>query len=309
MNDMDEKTAEIFDDLKKSNYPEYQGFTDDQLLQVAKELKEDGEMILEVIDDRQSIDVSTQFEVFILLNGRPDLLGIIAFLYFFNQIHYFNFKKQTELAEALGMTEPTLKAKRDELQKIGLLDIQKSGRKTIWKLNGVQRIVDFNMPKVISERKAYLHKFRKSVITFNDDYLKRRQKEQADQQATLRIDAIVKEKVEKEKEKAKAKQKREEIRFPAEDYSLVLTAYSKYKGVGLVGTEVIRAKRAIKQMFLATRSVKNIVDCMKFFHDNQNNEDMKWLQFWTIETVMKKMPEFVAGKLKARTMDDDYPDA
>ena len=59
-------------------------------------------------------------------------------------------------------------------------------------------------------------------------------------------------------------------------------------------------------MFLAQRSVKQIVDCMRFFSEHDRDEDYKWMQSWTIETVMKKIPEHIAGKLKARSMDDDY---
>lgn len=261
------------------------------------------------MDRRYTRPVDIQLEISILLHDQTDLLGFYIQLLFMFQIGVLNHILQEELAPILGMSYPTFLTWRKKLEVCGLITIEGHGKLKFIAFNDVRRIGDIefpNSPKAIID---YVKKLQKEIVILSPDVLEKEFKQQADQEAKLRIDAIIKEQVQKEKEKAKAKAKREEIRFPAEDYSLVLTAYTKYKGLGLQGTEIIRAKRAIKQMFLAKRSVKQIIDCMKFFHDNKNAEEYIWMRSWTIETIMKKIPEFIAGTLKVRTMDDDFPDA
>lgn len=280
----DEKTATSFDDSEK-------------------------DVIYSSIDARKGIDVTTQFEVEMILASNRELMGTYHQLFYYHEIGILNNLKFDELANLLQVSENTLKKDRDELERIGVISMIPSGKKKYIKFNLVSRIPKFDLPTSQLQWIPYLERCKKGLVAYTPQYIQQEKQEESEQAAKIKIDAIVKEKVEKEKEKARAKAKRDEIRFPEEDYKLVINAYTKYKGIGLVGTEVVRAKRAIKQMFLAQRSVKQIVDCMKFFHDNQRDEDMKWLQFWTIETVMKKIPEFAAGKLKSHTMDDDYPDA
>lgn len=267
------------------------------------------DIIYSFIDNRKGLDIISQFEIGLILSEHRELAGTYFQLQFFSSIGILNYLNITELCSLLKVSENTYKHDRDELVKLGLLSIRTTGKKKNITFNIVSRIPKFELPNAEMQWVSYLEKCKKGLVAYTPEFRMQQQKEENDQAAKIKIDAIVKERVEKEKEKARAKAKREEVRFPEEDYKLVINAYTKYKGIGLVGTEVVRAKRAIKQMFLAQRSVKQIVDCMKFFHDNQRDEEMKWLQFWTIETVMKKIPEFVAGKLKAHTMDDDYPDA
>jgi cellobiose-specific phosphotransferase system component IIB len=96
--------------------------------------------------------------------------------------------------------------------------------------------------------------------------------------------------------------------FPNEDYNLVLDAFRKYKGVGLVGPEVLYHKRAIKLMFEAKHTPKEIIDFMKWLKENEKNEEQPWVKMWTIWTVQKKIPEFLGGKLKiSKTIEEEFP--
>lgn len=105
-----------------------------------------------------------------------------------------------------------------------------------------------------------------------------------------------------------AKNKKDSVeKFPQADYEVVLDAYCKAKRIELAGPEIARIKHAIKQMFLAKRTPEQIVACIHFFKRYQSDERYKWMQHWTMETIMKKIPEFVGGTLKVQEMGDDLP--
>lgn len=272
-------------------------------------VQDEKDFLWTVVDNRTGLDITTQFEVNLLLASHKELMGFYHQLIYYAQINILNFVKTQEIATLCGVTEKTFKTHREELEKLGVITVITNNRRKEIRFNNVSRIPKFELPTSQLQWLPYIEKIKSSLVAYTPQYFAEEQKKQSDQQAKIKVDAIIQETLKKERAKAREKAKREEQRFPNEDYDIVLTAYKKYKGVGLLGPEVVRAKRAIKQMFLAQRSIKQIVDCMKFFHDNQRNEEMRWLQSWTLETVMKKMPEFVAGKLKVRTMDDDYEDA
>lgn len=260
------------------------------------------------VDSRYKRPATVLLEALIILHDNTELLGLYTQLLFFQQIEILNHVVQEELASMLGLSYPTFNKYKTALEQLGLISLEGGKLKVVY-FNDVRQAEEYKWPVDPKEKAKYLKKLKGMVVPVTPELLLQETKQQQETEAKLRVDAIIQEAVKNAKQKEKAKAKREEQRFPNEDYDIVLTAYKKYKGVGLLGPEVVRAKRAIKQMFLAQRSIKQIVDCMKFFHDNQRNEEMRWLQSWTLETVMKKMPEFVAGKLKVRTMDDDYEDA
>ena len=54
-------------------------------------------------------------------------------------------------------------------------------------------------------------------------------------------------------------------------------------------------------------NIYEIMDFMQWLHDNENNEEAPWVRTWTIWTVQKKIPEFLAGKLKTKSVEDEYP--
>lgn len=94
--------------------------------------------------------------------------------------------------------------------------------------------------------------------------------------------------------------------YPNDNYIKVINAYMKYKGIQLKGNEIKEAFFATKNIFDSERSVEQIISFMQWLSKHENDDDYRWVTSWTIKTVGLKMPEFLAGKLKIRTMEDDY---
>jgi len=268
----------------------------------------EGNVLLTVRDNRFAKPLFIDVELITLLWNEPHLVGFYIHLYYLQQLGLLSIAPDKKVAEVMGISYMSFLKYRDSLKKIGLINVTKNGTKCIVDLNQIDRLSkdDLKPPTNLDDFPNWMIKLQKKIQIITPEYAMKIQAIEKAKEEKIQQELLAREAVKKAKEKEKAKAKREEKRFPNEDYEIVLNAYKKYKGVGLLGPEINRAKRAIKQMFLAERRIKDIVDCMKFFHDNQRNEEYKWLQSWTIETVMKKIPEFVAGQLKSRTMEDDY---
>ncbi len=93
-------------------------------------------------------------------------------------------------------------------------------------------------------------------------------------------------------EKKDIASKRRDISFKEENYNLVLKEYQRLKGITLKGKEFDPAKQAIKTMFISQRTPEQIIACMEWLASLKED----WAMSWTINTIAKKMPEFVAGK-------------
>jgi hypothetical protein len=94
-------------------------------------------------------------------------------------------------------------------------------------------------------------------------------------------------------------------RFPKIWYNMVLTAYAKHSGVERVGPELSWAHKATRNMFLAGRKPQEIIKFMEWLAENNDNPEFKWLKFWTMDTVRKRLPDFLAGKLTGEEDQDD----
>ena len=106
--------------------------------------------------------------------------------------------------------------------------------------------------------------------------------------------------------------KRKEFKVKPEEYKEITDAYQRYKGIELSGAEFGEVKRAIKTMLYSGRTKENIIAFMRFCSDvcqaiKEGDKDIEkrlgWLQDWTMLTIKRKMPEFLAGKFKK--VDDD----
>lgn len=94
--------------------------------------------------------------------------------------------------------------------------------------------------------------------------------------------------------------------YPNDNYIKVINAYMKYKGLELKGKEIKDAFYEVKNIFDSQRSVEQAIKFMRWIHEYEDYEGYQWLRFWNLKTIGAKMPEFLAGKLKVRTMADDY---
>lgn len=92
-----------------------------------------------------------------------------------------------------------------------------------------------------------------------------------------------------------------------DEYRQVIDEYMKCKGIRLQGEEIKDTAYVIKKMFNSSRRPDEIIKFMTWLRSNENKEEYPWIKGWTINTVQKKIAEFVAGKLKVRTWEDEYP--
>ncbi len=87
---------------------------------------------------------------------------------------------------------------------------------------------------------------------------------------------------------------RSAVKYPKENYDLVISEYQNIKGISLQGDEYKPVQQAIKTMFMSDRTPHQIIDLMQWLE----NSTEAWTNQWNIDTVKKKMPEFLAGKLE-----------
>lgn len=255
------------------------------------------------VNNIRDVDQTVKFEINTFLSDKNNLSGFYHNLFYYLCIKLLNSVSIEEIAKVMKIAVSTFNIYRDTLERFGLITIKQMGKNKIIVFNSVKNLRNFELPEKGYDN--YLEKKRKEIIIISPEYVKQQMDLYNTQQAQLRISGLVKDEVEKvEKQKVEAK-KKEEQKFPNENYEMVLSAFKKYKKVGLLGPEVVRAKHAIKQMFLAQRTPKQIIDCIYFFSEHQRDEDYKWLQSWTLETIMKKMPEFIGGQLKSHRIGDD----
>ena len=111
--------------------------------------------------------------------------------------------------------------------------------------------------------------------------------------------------------------KRKDFTVPKELYKEITDKYQLYKGITLGGAEFGEVKRAIKTMLYSGRTKENIIDFMKFcwqvvkdIQDGDTAVEQKygWLQNWTLLTIKRKMPEFIAGKFDIKRNYKKIPD-
>lgn len=109
---------------------------------------------------------------------------------------------------------------------------------------------------------------------------------------------------------------RKNFKVPIEVYKEITDAYQKLKGIVLVGAEFSTIKRDIKTMLLSGRTKENIIEFMMFCSqickrieegDEDAEKEFGWFQNWTILTIKKKMPEFLAGKFQKIDNDIEIP--
>lgn len=102
----------------------------------------------------------------------------------------------------------------------------------------------------------------------------------------------------------KPKKKQQYHRFPKIQYNQVLNAYNRISGVARKGNEMQTAWRQTRAMFLAGRKPDEIIRCMEWMEEHKDEPQFKWLKFWTMGTVQKRLPDFLAGRFTNEEEDD-----
>ena len=258
-------------------------------------MKEKNILIQQVNDDAISRDITLQFEKLIILLGRPDLIGLLLSLLLLNQIKYINFKTQKHLAKVIGFSEPTFIRKRKELEDLQIIKIIDKDNRRIIDLNFLSRLKFFKLPKDPVKQLDYLVRIKKTIIPISEK----------EAQMSLSSSIYIYNNINNNNNIYTKKIKK--MKFPKEDYDLVLQAFKKYKGVALYGPEVAQHLRAIKTMFKSNHKPKEVIDFMKWLSAHEQDRNTPWVKNWTIWTVQKKLSEFLAGKLQVRSLEDQYP--
>ncbi len=306
MLEMTDKQKNIFDEYRNNPhaYPEEHQMSDARLLKHVDELIEEMSWPITFRDDTTA-DPTFTAEILILLLGRNNLTGFYVQLKVLSYLRFLNVLSQEEIRGFTGLSTATYNRYKKALIRIGLIGEVRQGHTKLVQFYPVTRLPYIIRPKDPKDYAKWYKGLKQKIEILTPDKLVQLQLIEQKEQFQLHIEGIVDEKVKEKEEKRVEAKKKEEKKFPNEDYEIVLSAFRKYKRVGLIGPEVIRAKHAIKQMFLAQRTPKQITECIQFFAEHQGEEDYRWLSSWTLETVMKKMPEFLAGQLRSHRIGDD----
>lgn len=260
-------------------------------------------LIQDIVYNFPNKDLLFQFELVTLLFKRPDLLGFICSLIYLKQVGYINFKTQGHIAKLLGMSEPTFIKKKKELESMKLAEVHIDSNKLVINLNILSRLKNFKSVLNPIEQAKYLDTIAKSITPASEN------EGQMSLSHSIYISNTSNTNTNNTNNDSDINTNTNNKHYAKEDYNIVLEAFKKYKGVGLFGPEINQCLRAIKTMFKSERKPKEIIEFMKWLHDNENNEQCAWVKTWTIWTVQKKINEFVAGKLKVnKTTEDEYPE-
>jgi hypothetical protein len=196
----------------------------------------------------------------------------------------------------MNLTEPTFIKRKNALIRLGLLEIKSEGNSRNYNLKIFSKLKNFKLPKSLKEMRIYLDNSRKSLQILGQENKS---------QITL---SNIYNNITSKNNNTNTNINITNKTYPREDYNLVLEAFQRYKGIKLAGPEIPQQLKAIKMMFQAERKPQEIVNCMKWFYDHQDDEETSWARNWTIWTVQKKMAEFIAGKLGGSTsLDEEYP--
>ncbi len=110
--------------------------------------------------------------------------------------------------------------------------------------------------------------------------------------------------------------KRKDFKIPLADYKELVGAYQHFKGVTLCGAEFGPVKQAIKTMIYSGRTKDDIFRfmrwasgiCKDMVSDDKIERKFGWMKNWTIITIKRKLPEFLAGKFSDDEVDITIPE-
>lgn len=274
--------------------------------------------------------VSFPVELLFLLWGEPDLLGIFLGLRFLAEQRFGFYMGQAKIADLLNMSEPTFIKKRKKLEDLGVVDVEmiQSGDRRQIKLilksvQGSQKFYEsLKNFKSLKKFKSFSnHKEVKELLEFSrrnvfpidripmgplfesDNIYNNPNNITSNNIANSNI-------ANKPKTNSSNDDTRVDIpkgkTYPIADYDKVLKAYMQYKGIVLMGPELAGGRKAIKMMFLASRTPDQIIGFMKWIYQNEDDEEHGvWLKGkWNLWTVQKKIAEYLGGKFGKKMSQD-----
>jgi hypothetical protein len=266
------------------------------------------EIIKGIVFPSEGDDLLVQFEVSLVLLNKPVLLGLYASLKLFASMNLLTFTPQSRMAMYLGFTETTFIKHRRELEELGLITIEKNGHMLLYKFNRLRRLQ--KLESTLQKLKSA--KTRDQINALLDTTMKSLLMDDENPQLPLLTRSIYINTSPLNTTNSNTSNtptgiptaKLPEKRFAKIIYTNLLQEYMKYKGISLKGAEVNIVYKAISTMLRSERTPEQIVAFMKWLKENEHET---WVKNWTMWTVQKKLPEFLAGKFKERTIQDDLP--
>jgi len=206
------------------------------------------------------------------------------------------FPGMARIAKDLGTSEDTILRHRRQLEEKGLLNVQRRG---LTKTNLYILFVP-ETPQEIQEFSSYAGAVTDPAQSGDQEPASVRGQEPAP--VRDKEDEVEEDESEKtNKPRSDKPTARKNVSFPKADYTLVTEAYKRIKGITPKNGEWQPIQQSIKTMFLSDRTPAEIIGCMEALEKSSE----EWTSNWTIDTVRRKLPEFVAGKLFGGSGYDD----
>ncbi len=279
------------------------------------------ESISQVVDVS---DVLLPFESVLLLIKDQTSLGFYVSLRFMMQMGMVNYVSQKHLAKLLGLSQVTFISRRNELVRIGLLEVMINGNRRAYKLfqpRRVKNLYPFTKPSEVGKsldetRKmmydgemtsANLRVLSNNIYVPNPSFPSNNNiPNKESNTVTNTLDTSIS-RVEGKllKQVVDTKGSASTSHFNQHDLNRILKAYFKYSGTERKGPELIQVKGAIQAMYKAGRTADEIIRFMKWIDENKANKDYSWLRFWTMWTVQKRLPDFLSGALTKEEEQND----
>lgn len=264
-------------------------------------------------------DVVTPFGLVFLLWNRPDLLGLYLQFLALAQLKTQIWIRQFELPKLLSMSYVSYYKKRKELADLKLIMIKRENSNTTKIIINEQCLIEnirlpYKKYKALQESKS-LSELSDLVINTTKTLKEESEKISFEEGQVQLFDNIYinnsqnTNNINKNNNVTRVTSNTNVVKkstYPKEDYELVLSAFKKYKGIGLAGPEISYHAKAVKMMFQANHKPKEIIDFMKWLNEHEDDGETPWVHTWTIWTVQKKISEFLGGKLEVKTLSDQY---
>ena len=240
------------------------------------------------------------------LNGYAKLVGPVATAIYVSLCRHANdnqqcFPSRKKMAEEFNISEKTIKRHLKKLEKYNLISVQQEKGENGKFKNNVYTLMDKDVWSPPWGQKGTTvnrgDKLSSTVGTKRDTTVGTN----LPNKDTNKKKTNISNKINDDSENRPVKRK--DFKVSIGTYKRLTDAYQQFKGIELKGAEFGQVKQAIKTMLYSGRTEQEIMDFMKFaaekceqITDPAVQKEFCWLKNWTMITIKKKMPEFLAGK-------------